>query len=78
MTQTIHLAISGRTPIHCAGCEQRIGTALQRLPGVVAVQASQETQQVRVAFDPEQVSVEQIRARLARAGFETAPAGGGA
>ncbi|ACZ40386.1 heavy metal translocating P-type ATPase [Sphaerobacter thermophilus] len=77
MTQTIHLAISGRTPIHCAGCEQRIGNALRRLPGVASVQASQETQQVRVAFDPEQVSVEQIRARLARAGFETAPAGGG-
>lgn len=78
MTQTIHFTVSGRNPIHCEGCEQRIGNALRRLRGVEAVQASHKTQQVRVAFDPVQVSAAQIRAKLAQAGFEAEPAGGSA
>lgn len=55
--------------IHCAACEKRIGLALGRVPGVSDVQASARTQQVRVRFDPAQLSVDQVEAKLADIGF---------
>lgn len=78
MTQTAHFVVGSETSIHCEGCEQRIGKVLKRLPGVEAVTASHKTQEVSVTFDSKQVSVEQIRAKLARAGFAAAPHGGNA
>ncbi|HEX7000924.1 MAG TPA: heavy metal-associated domain-containing protein [Trueperaceae bacterium] len=70
MTRTATITISEETPMHCQGCEERIGSALKRLPGVEAVQASRETQEVSVTFDPERITVSQVRERLASAGFE--------
>lgn len=75
MMQTIQLIVCGGDPIHCAGCEQRIGNALRRLPGVASVQASHRTQQISVTFDPDRVTAEQIRAKLAQIGFDVEPAG---
>lgn len=75
MTQTVRFIVGGGTAIHCEGCEQRIGKALKRLPGVEAVTASHKNQQASVTFDPDQVSVEQIRTKLAQAGFAAAPDG---
>ncbi len=74
MTRTATFTIREETPIHCQGCEERIGTALRCLPGVEAVQASRETQAVSVTFDPERTTAAQVRERLAGAGFE--PEGG--
>ncbi len=68
---TITFQVTGEPTIHCAGCEQRIGTALRRLPGIVQVQASAQTQQVQVHVDPAQVSREQVQAKLGQLGYET-------
>jgi copper chaperone CopZ len=75
MTQTIELTVTDEQPIHCASCERRIGTGLQRLPGVQNVRASSTTQRVEVAIDPAQVSAEQVRAKLQQLGFAAALAG---
>ena len=69
MTQTIDLTVTGDQPIHCASCEQRIGTGLRRVPGVHTVRASSKTQRVEVAVDPTQVSAEQVRDKLEQLGF---------
>jgi copper chaperone CopZ len=75
MTLTVQFTVTGGDPIHCAGCEQRITTMLRRLPGVEQVDASHETQQVVVTFDPGQVKPDAIRAKLAQGGFQTASQG---
>ena len=73
MGRTIDFTVTGAQTIHCAGCEQRIATALRRLPGIENVQASARTQAVQVTIDPAQVDPEQIRARLALLGYEVTP-----
>ncbi len=54
-TQTLNFTVNDETKIHCAGYEQRIGNALRRLPGILDVQASAETQRVVVTIDPARV-----------------------
>lgn len=76
MTQTIDLKVIGEPTIHCAGCEQRIGNALRRLPGVQEVDASAQTQHVVVEIDPNQVSPEEVQSRLEHLGYAVTPAGG--
>jgi len=76
MAQTVQLTVGGGSTIHCEGCEDRIGKALKRMLGVETVSASHTNQQVTVTFDPDQVTVDQIRAKLAQAGFETESNGG--
>lgn len=73
MAQTIAFVVTGEEKMHCAGCEQRVGNALRRLPGVQTVQASAETQRVVVTFDPAQVSAEQVQANLVQIGYQAVP-----
>ena len=73
MTQTICFTVTGEPRMHCAGCEQRVGNALRRLPGVKTVQADAQTQQVVVTFDPSQVSPEQVQAKLAQLSYQVTP-----
>lgn len=68
MEQTARFAVRNGS-IHCEGCEQRIGKALGRQAGVKGVEASANTQQVRVRFDPDLISEEQLSAKLEQAGF---------
>ena len=75
MTRTVDFPVIGTQPIHCAGCEERIRNALQRLPGVHTVLASSHSQQVAVTFEPAQVSPEQIRAKLEQLGYQVTPQG---
>lgn len=63
MARTLNLTVTGEQKIHCAGCGERIGNALRRLPGVQDVQASADTQKVVVTFDPDTVSADQVRAK---------------
>ncbi len=72
MTQTINFTVNDETKIHCAGCEQRIGNALRRLPGILDVQASAETQRVVVTIDPARVHLEQVGQKLERLGYKVA------
>ncbi len=40
MTRTLEFLVTGEAKIHCSGCEQCIGDALRRLPGVGEARAS--------------------------------------
>jgi copper chaperone CopZ len=56
--------------IHCAGCENTIRTALSGLSGVTLVVPSADRNDVKVSFDETRVTEEELRARLAEAGYE--------
>ncbi len=70
MANKTKLTVTGERKIHCEGCEQRIGRALRRLPGVLGVEASAESQRVVVEMDPERVGLEEVRERLDLLGYE--------
>jgi copper chaperone CopZ len=70
MAETVELVIMGEEKMHCAGCEQRVGNALRRLPGVQEVRASATTQHVLVTIDPSQVGAKQVRTKLEQLGYQ--------
>jgi P-type Cu+ transporter len=76
MTQTITFTATGEQKLHCAGCEQRISTALGRVPGIQDVRSSAQKQQIVVTIDPTQVAPEQVQVKLAQQGYEVAPEDG--
>lgn len=55
--------------ISCGHCEATVKGAVGALGGVDRVEASADTQQVHVSFDPSQVSRQQIESTLAAAGY---------
>ncbi len=59
--------------IHCDGCEGRIISALGRLDGVTSVEASHETQRVRVGVEDRGPEREVVARRLADVGFPVSP-----
>ena len=69
-TTVVEFEVIGEEKIYCAGCESRIATALRRLPGVEEVQASAETQHVKLTIDPARVSADEVRARLEQLGYQ--------
>ncbi len=73
MKEQLVLQVSGMS---CSGCEERIGTALSRLDGVVRSSADHESGRVRVAYDPAQVSAEMVRARIQEMGYAVAGVAG--
>jgi copper chaperone CopZ len=75
MSKTIEFVVTGEEKMHCAGCEQRVGHALRRLPGVTDVRANAETQQVVVTFEPAQVSSNQVRTKLEQIGYQVTLSG---
>jgi copper chaperone CopZ len=60
------LRVSGMT---CGGCENAVGRAVNRLPGVAEVAASHVEGQVTVTFDAAVVTADQIRAKIAALGY---------
>lgn len=70
MTKQLGFKVTGEETIHCASCEQRIDSALHRLPGVENVQASARTLEIKVTIDPDQMKPDDIRARLEKMGYE--------
>lgn len=70
MTNTAKYTVVGEEKLHCEGCEQRVGRALERLDGVRSVEASHESQRVEVEYDPSRVDEEQLRDRLDLLGYE--------
>jgi len=75
MANTTESTVTGEQKIHCEGCERRIDRALRRLPGILGVEASAESQRV-VEMDSERVSSEEVRERLDLLGYRVT--GGGA
>ena len=58
--------------IHCSGCVNTVTRALQNLPGVQKVDASDASKQVTVQFDPSKVDESKIRSTLAGIGYPAA------
>ena len=58
-----------RVKMHCGGCENTVQTILRTTEGVVRADADYRQSEVRVQFDPERVSEDQLRARLDDSGF---------
>ncbi|MDQ2682547.1 MAG: cation transporter [Chloroflexota bacterium] len=59
--------------ISCGHCVLTVQSAVGALHGVQHVEASSETREVAVTFDPTQVSHEQIEATLSDAGYPVQP-----
>lgn len=57
----------------CGGCVRNVTGVLKALPGVERAAVSLEDAEARVAFDPAQVSVEQLRSAIEAAGFDAPP-----
>lgn len=55
--------------ISCGHCVATVSQAVGELAGVETVDASEQTKQVVVKFDPQRVSEPQIRAALDEAGY---------
>lgn len=68
----IDFVVTGNENLHCAGCEQRVSNGLKRLPGVRNVQASHQTQAVAVTINPDEVSADQVYAKLEQLGYAVA------
>ncbi len=58
--------------MHCGGCENAVRTALRPTEGIVRAEADHRRSEVRVRFDPDRVTEEQLRERVQDAGFEPA------
>lgn len=69
MSVTIEQATLTAPTISCDHCVATVKEAVGELAGVSSVKASADTQQVDVAFDPNRVSLAQIEAALAEAGY---------
>lgn len=69
MMETITLRVTGMT---CGGCEHAVTRAVGRLAGVGEVSASHVEEKVAVTFDPVAVTPDQIKARIAAAGYTVA------
>jgi copper chaperone len=54
----------------CGGCVKNVTAVLTALPGVAQAEVSLEAGEARVAFDPAQVGVEQLRLAIEGAGFD--------
>ncbi|MBE0585988.1 MAG: copper-translocating P-type ATPase [Desulfofustis sp.] len=55
--------------MHCASCSSRIEKVLSQVDGVAAAQVNLATEELRLRFDPQQVSVDQVVERVAGLGF---------
>lgn len=74
MQEQVDMQVSGMS---CSGCERRIDNALARLDGVRQSGADHRTGRVRVAFDPAEVSVAAVRARIEQLGYAVVGPGEG-
>lgn len=68
MTET--LRVTGMT---CGGCENAVKRAVGQMAGVSGVTASHADQRVEVSFDPAQVDLGAITARIEKLGYRVEP-----
>jgi Cu+-exporting ATPase len=55
--------------MHCAACSSRIEKVLSQLDGVDSAQVNLATEELRLHFDPQQVTVDEVIERVAGLGF---------
>ncbi|HEV8639087.1 MAG TPA: heavy metal-associated domain-containing protein, partial [Chloroflexota bacterium] len=61
----------------CASCVRRVEKALAKVPGVAEASVNLATEKARIAFDPAQASLADLRAAVEKAGYRV-PSGRGA
>ena len=66
------LKIVGENQLDCGICENTLRCAIKQLSGVQQVQASCNTQLIKVVFDPGLISLNHIQQELAELGYEVA------
>ncbi len=69
-TEEVELAVSGMT---CGSCAARVEKVLSRQPGVAHAGVNFATERATVVLDPEEVSVEDLTARVAKLGYGLVP-----
>ena len=65
-TQEVALPVTGMT---CASCVRRVEKALGKVPGVASANVNLATEKATVSFDPEQATIDQLRASVEKAGY---------
>src|SRR5690606_8118567 len=68
-TKQYSLPITGMT---CANCVSTVERNLKKLPGVETAQVNLSSERASVNFDPAQASLQDMLARLRRAGYDLA------
>ncbi|MDP9421020.1 MAG: heavy metal translocating P-type ATPase [Actinomycetota bacterium] len=69
--EELELEVSGMT---CGSCAARVAKVLERQVGVAEARVNFATGKASVAFDPEQVSIEDLVAAVGKAGYGLSPA----
>ena len=69
MSSTVEQVTLTAPDISCGHCVATVKGAVGALDGVQDVDASSDTKQVRVAFDPARISLPRIEAALDEAGY---------
>lgn len=65
--KAIVIAVEGMT---CEGCASHINIALKRIKGVISAEANYREKNVKVVYDPKQVTVERIKQGIRDAGYD--------
>ncbi len=65
--KTAVIAVEGMT---CAGCEPHINETLTALNGVVSSEASYQNKNVKVVFNPKQITLEEIKRAIDEIGYK--------
>ena len=73
-TQTKTLKVVGEQTMHCGGCESTVQFTLKQVPGVQAVEASHQTQLIKVTLDPQSVDLAKVKQELDWIGYQVAEA----
>ena len=55
----------------CGHCQKRVADAISSLEGVEIVDVNLESESATVSFDPEKVSLDDIKAAIQKAGYPT-------
>lgn len=66
----VEFIVVGEEKMHCSGCETRVRFALSRMPGVQQVRADSNTQRIAVVINSNEVTPQDVQARLKVAGFD--------
>jgi copper ion binding protein len=64
-----NIAIEGMS---CASCVARIKSKVRSLAGVKTVEVSLETRRAKVSYDPQKITVDEIRKQIENLGYRTA------
>lgn len=65
--KTVVIEVEGMT---CAGCEPHINETLKKLNGVVSAEASYQKKNVKVVFNPKQITLERIKQAIDEIGYK--------